>query len=115
MSSNIKSKKVSPKKVVPKKSLVDTYLTPKAIHDIQFSGSFFVLLMWVLFHYATIMRELVRNPYMETQTMLIHGVLFAINFFGSGYISLMVIYPYVYKDEIEEEKKAEKLKEEKSK
>ncbi|CAH2354860.1 hypothetical protein CLIB1423_19S01640 [[Candida] railenensis] len=92
-------------------SQVSSFITPKLVHDAQFSLSSFVALMFLLFHYALIMRQLLRDPYMETKLILAHGSLFVLNLIATGYVVLYVIYPYVYREELLEEKKADKKSE----
>lgn len=90
---------------------MSSFITPKLVHDAQFSVASFVALVFLLFHYSLIMRQLLRDPYMDIKLILAHGSLFVLNLVATGYVVLFLIYPYVYREELLEEKKADKKSE----
>ncbi|CAK7897293.1 hypothetical protein CAAN1_04S03158 [[Candida] anglica] len=81
----------------------EPFITEKMKADGIFMVGSFLVVVWLLFHYAMIMRKLLRNPYMETSEIAIHGGLFVIDLVVSVYLVLAVFYPYVYADEIKKE------------
>lgn len=83
---------------------VRSLITPKVIKDIKFSFSGFIVLVLILFHYAWIMKKLLINPYIPTQTIVMYFAIFGANVVFLVYVLLYVIYPIVFKEEIEEER-----------
>lgn len=84
-----------------------SFFTPKLMHDAQFSAVSFITMIFILWHYALIMRQLLFDPYMELTVIFVHGLLFVLNLAVSGYVLLYVVYPYIYREELKEDKKGE--------
>lgn len=67
--------------------------------DLKFCAFLFVVIIWLLFHYALIMRDLLRHPYMGYTRMAVHAAVFLANTVLTFYVVFGYWYPYVCGDQ----------------
>ncbi|CUM51647.1 unnamed protein product [Debaryomyces tyrocola] len=87
-------------------------VTPKMVKDIKFAVSGSIIMILILFHYAWIMKRLLMNPYLSISWIICYFVIFGANVLSLGYVLLFVLYPIIYKEELEQEKMDRNKKEE---
>lgn len=67
--------------------------------DLKFCAFLFAVIFWLLFHYALIMRDLLRHPYMGYTRMAVHAAVFFANVVLTFYGVFGYWYPYVCGDQ----------------
>lgn len=92
--------------------MIKENVTPKMVKDIKFTISGSIVMILILFHYAWIMKRLLMNPYLSMSWIIAYFVIFGSNVLFLGYVLLFVLYPIIYKEEIEQEKMDRNKKEE---
>ena len=92
--------------------MIKENVTPKMIKDIKFAASGSIVMILILFHYAWIMKRLLMNPYLSISWIISYFIIFGVNVLSLGYILLFVLYPIIYKEELEQENKDRNKKEE---
>ncbi len=84
--------------------MIKENVTPKMVKDIKFAVSGSIVMVLILFHYGWIMKRLLMNPYLSISWIIAYFVIFGANVLSLGYALLFVLYPIIYKDELEQDK-----------
>lgn len=84
--------------------MIQEKLSPKTIKDIKFAMSGSIVMILILFHYAWIMKRLLMNPYLSFWWIITYFIIFGVDVLILGYVLLFVIYPTIYKEEIEQDR-----------
>lgn len=92
--------------------MIKEHVTPKMVKDIKFTIFGSIVMILILFHYAWIMKRLLINPYLSMSWIIAYFLIFGSNVLFLGYVLLFVLYPIIYKEEVEQEKMDRNKKEE---
>lgn len=90
------------------------FLTAKNIKDGKMSIAGFGTILFLMLHYAWIMRQWVLDPYAPTKTILLRFSIFAVNVVLTLSLLMYYIYPSIYREELEQEAAERKALEDKS-
>lgn len=79
-------------------------ITAKAIKDLKMGFVGFAVMIIILFHYAWIMKQMLMHRDITKLALIFYFILFGINVFALCYGLLYFAYPYIYKEELEQER-----------
>lgn len=85
--------------------VIAEYVGEDNMKDIKLSLAAFVAIVVMIFHYAYIMKQMITDVEMSSQTMYTHFALFGVTVVVSIAILVKYAYPRIYADNISEEKK----------
>ncbi|CUM46156.1 uncharacterized protein AC631_04593 [Debaryomyces fabryi] len=92
--------------------MIQEKFSPKTIKDFKFALSGSIVMILILFHYAWIMKRLIMNRYLSIWWIITYFGIFGANVLTLGYVLLFVLYPIIYKEEIEQDRIPNSKKEE---
>lgn len=97
----------SPQKSTQKTTsqLITEYMGEDNLKDIKFSFAAFLAILVMIFHYAWIMRQMLRDFDMPSRTMYAHFGVFGITVVSTITVLVKYAYPRIYTQVVSEEKK----------